>query len=106
MIHDNTPIMYTPAEPILKKIDEIEAVLKRIIDNTDGTDSPCWLPIKKLAYRYGISRPSAMLHIAAALSAGKMRAIQPPTADGLRQGRSLYNVADFHNWITRQDKDN
>lgn len=89
--------------PALEEIrNEFAALRRELTPPADPTEHtpPEWLPLRHLAHRYGLSIRTATRYIASAQSAGSIRHFRPADLNGT-PGHTLYNLADFHRYISR-----
>ncbi len=98
-----TTLQLVDAAPLVERLEKIETLLTDLTRG-GGTAStePEYLPLRKLAARYGMSPQNARLYTAAAVSAGQLRVIRPLCADGVTHGNTLYHVEDFRAWLARE----
>lgn len=89
--------------PALEEIRSEFAALRRELtppSDPAETTPPEWLPISKLAARYGLSTTATARYIACAQSAGALRSFRPTDLHGT-PGNPLYNLSDYHRYISR-----
>lgn len=94
-----------PAEPVLTALAQLQetvagqaAALKNLLESE--RTAPAYLPLHKLAARYGLSRRKAEECVAAAANAGVMRTLAP--SDGIHKGATLYSVEAFEAWAAQK----
>lgn len=101
-----TTLTLLDAATVLPALEEIRAefsaLRRELTPPADPAEStpPEWLPLRHIAARYGMSLRSALRYIASAQSAGAIRHFQPADLNGT-PGHTLYNLIDFHRYITR-----
>ena len=89
--------------PALTALREELTALRRELtppDDPAETTPPEWLPVRKIAARYGLGLRTAARYIASAQSAGALRYFHPTDINGA-PGHPLYHLSDFHRYITR-----
>lgn len=94
-------ITLIPAEAVLEELRALRADIAALAPAAAAAGTPEYLPFAKLAAHFGFSRATAHRYIASAVSDGALRTIRPKDAHN-RRGDTLYHLADFTTYISRQ----
>ena len=84
-----------PAEPVLEQLSELKHLLTSALAAAEDTTAPAYLPLGKLAARFGIARRTCARLICRARIAGAIEVLTPPADPGSTGTHPLYSVADF-----------
>ena len=92
-----------PAEPVLAQLAELSTKLDRALAAAEAGGTPLYLPQGQLGRLFGMGKHTVAKHLILARCRGAIRTLTPDLEDGTRC-LTLYNVADFEAWLSRNTK--